>query len=105
MKQVHLNFGEGFSHDFNIEIEKEKNGTFTKLVRTTSTQWTKDARGKQTVGIGDDGSGLHVVFERGTEVILDYDEAEELFILLTQLEFTPFEIKETKTTFAWPEKS
>ncbi len=105
MKQVHLNFGEGFSHDFNIEIEKEKNGTFTKLVRTTSTQWTKDARGKQTVGIADDGSGLHVVLERGKDFILDYDEAEELFILLTQLEFTPFEIKETKTTLAWPEKS
>jgi hypothetical protein len=102
MKQVHLNFGEGFSHDFNIEIEKEKNGTFTKLVRTTSTQWTKDARGKQTVGIADDGSGLHVVLERGKDFILDYDEAEELFILLTQLEFTPFEIKETKTALAWP---
>ncbi len=102
MKQVHLNFGEGFSHDFNIEFEKEKNGTFTKLVRTTSTQWTKDARGKQTVGIADDGSGLHVVLERGKDFILDYDEAEELFILLTQLEFTPFEIKESKTTFAWP---
>lgn len=102
MKQVHLNFGEGFSHDFNIEVEKHKPGKFTKLIRTTSTQWTKDARGKQTVGIADDGSGLHIVFERGTEVHLDYDEAEELLILLTQLEFTPFEIKETKTTFAWP---
>lgn len=102
MKQVHLNFGEGFSHDFNIEFEEEKNGKFTKLVRSTSTQWTKEARGKQSVGIADDGSGLHVVFERGTEVHLDYDEAEELFILLTQQKFTPFEIKETQTTFAWP---
>lgn len=101
MKQVHLNFGEGFSHDFNIEVEEEKNGTFTKLVRTTSTQWTKDARGKMTIGIADDGSGLDVVFERDKRLSLDYDEAEELFILLTQLEFTPFEIKETKTTFAW----
>jgi|APGre2960657373_1045057.scaffolds.fasta_scaffold162861_1 hypothetical protein len=102
MKQVHLNFGEGFSHDFNIETEKKKNKNFTKLVRTTSTQWTKDARGKVTVDITDDGSGLEIEFERGTKISLDYDEAEELFILLTQLEFTPFEIKETKTTFAWP---
>lgn len=102
MKQVHLNFGEGFSHDFNIEFEEHKNGTFTRLVRTTSTQWTKEARGKQTVGIADDGSGLHVVLERGKDFILDYDEAEELFILLTQQKFTPFEIKETKTTLAWP---
>ena len=102
MKQVHLDFGEGFSHDFNIEVEKEKNGKFTKLVRTTSTQWTKDARGKMTVGIADDGSGLDVVFERGKRLSLDYDEAEELLILLTQFEFTPFQIKETKTTFAWP---
>ena len=102
MKQVHLNFGEGFSHDFNIEVEEENNGTFTKLVRTTSTQWTKDARGKMTVGIADDGSGLDVVFERGKRLSLDYDEAEELLILLTQFEFTPFQIKETKTTFVWP---
>lgn len=102
MKQVHLDFGEGFSHDFNIEIDKEANGTFTKLVRTTSTQWTKDARGKMTVGIADDGSGLDVVFERGKRLSLDYDEAEELLILLTQFEFTPFQIKETKTTFEWP---
>lgn len=102
MKQVHLNFGEGFSHDFNIEVEEEKNGKFTKLVRTTSTQWTKDARGKMTVGIADDGSGLDVVFERGKRLSLDYDEAEELLILLTQFEFTPFQIKETKTTLAWP---
>ena len=102
MKQVHLDFGEGFSHDFDIEVEKHKNGKFTKLVRTTSTQWTKDARGKMTVGIADDGSGLYVVFERGKRLSLDYDEAEELLILLTQFEFTPFQIKETKTTFAWP---
>lgn len=102
MKQVHLDFGEGFSHDFNIEIDEEANGTFTKLVRSTSTQWTQEARGKQSVGIADDGNGLHVVFERGTEVHLDYDEAEELFILLTQQKFTPFQIKETKTSLAWP---
>lgn len=102
MKQVHLDFGEGFSHDFNIEIDEEKNGTFSKLMRSTSSQWTKDARGKQAVGIADDGSGLDVVFERGKRLSLDYDEAEELFILLTQQKFTPFQIKETQTTFAWP---
>jgi hypothetical protein len=107
MKEVHVNYGmsnDGLSHEFNIVKEEYPNGNITRLVRTGSSGWTEDKRSTDSMKIVDDGSGLAVYLEdeKKSTFALSYHEAEELFILLMQQEFSDIEIREVKTTMKWP---
>jgi hypothetical protein len=105
MKEVHVNYGisnAGPSHEFNIVEEEYPKGTVTKLVRTSSSGWVPSKKETESMRIVDDGSGLLVYIEGEQSFPLSYHEAEELFILLMQQEFSDIEIREVKTTMKWP---
>jgi len=105
MKEVHVDYSiskSGPSHEFNIVQEKYPRGMSTKLVRTSGSGWAEDKRGSESMEIMDDGSGLLVFIEGAKSFALSYHEAEELFILLMQQEFSDIEIREVKTTMKWP---
>jgi hypothetical protein len=109
MKEVYMNHDleSNFTHDFNIRKYEENGDDVTALFRTSNSQWTKTAKGKLAGRISDSGDGLLVeLFDTDgsmrERLTLDYDVAEELFILLSQQEFAPFEIRESKTTMKWP---
>lgn len=100
----HLSEGE-FTHDYNIITDPHSFGedVVTRLVRSSNKAWTSSARNEEAARITDTGDGLIVHFkDRGEPIVLDYDIAEELFVLLSQQEFAPFEIKEFKTVMKWP---
>ena len=110
MKQVYINHSlskSDFTHDFDIIETEENSDTVMSLVRTSNKQWVEEARGGEALRIRDNGDGLLIEStDRFTStkysLILDYSSAEELFILLSQQDFAPFEIKESKTTMKWP---
>lgn len=110
MKEVHINYHAKNSplvHEFNIIKDSHDKGEdeVTRLVRVDGGGWSSQAKGKEAARITDTGDGLFVEISddnRELRFPLDYDQAEELFILLSQQEFAPFEIRESKTTMKWP---
>lgn len=110
MKQVYMNHSlssNDFTHDYDIIESVENSDTVMSLVRSSNKQWVEEARGGEAVRIQDNGEGLLIESLdkfTGTKysIVLDYGSAEELFILLSQQDFAPFEIKESKTTMKWP---
>ena len=111
MKQVHINYNllePEETHYYNITTEQSSSGdTVSRLIRSNNSDWTTKYKAAEALRVIDDGDGLHIsiVGPEGNyhqNFRLDYDVAEELFILFTQQEFAPFEIKETKTTMKWP---
>ena len=108
MKQVYINHnlkGDEFTHQYNIITDPKSNGedTVTRLLRSDDKLWANHARNQEVARITDTGDELVIHLEDGRDgIILEYHQAEELFILLSQQEFAPFEIRESKTTMKWP---
>jgi hypothetical protein len=111
MKEVHIQHNlqdPTPSHYYNIwtEVDSQKQKV-SRLIRSSDSGWSPSVKSSEALRVIDDGNGLYVSIA-GTDGTyhqnfrLDYDVAEELFILLTQQDFAPFEIKETKTTMKWP---
>lgn len=104
MKQVFTNHNhpkskeEKWYHDFDI-IEHDD---VKILNRTNGGEWTEEFKGKEAARIIDYGDDLTIIFDQKRKIKLDYSQAEELFILLSQCEFSGIEIKESKTTMKWP---
>ncbi len=105
MKQVYINHSlreQAFQHLYNIENIKGPETSATVLKRTDSEKWSDNARDEVALVIEDAGDGLIIKqASSGESIVLEYHEAEELFILLAQQDLAPFEIKETKTTMKW----
>lgn len=102
MKEVYTNHKRlplvDFHHDFNL-IEDDG---LKILNRSNAKTWTEGVRGTEAARLVDDGNKLVALFSNGKGITLEYDQAEELFILMSQCEWDGIEIKESKTTMKWP---
>lgn len=100
MKQVYINHSldtPKFTHEYNILDEEDT----SYLFRSNNSEWTDDAREKLVVSLEDNGNGIVIQFEGLKKIKLDYNQAEELFILLLHTQDSDLEFKETKTTMKW----
>jgi hypothetical protein len=106
MKEVHVKYyNDKYEHNYNIIEKEEPQGMVSVLSRSNNNEWTEEAKGKNVTTITDNGEGLLIESDDpqcSYSIALDYASAEELFILMTQQDFAPFQIKETKTTMQWP---
>lgn len=101
MKQVYINHTPTepeFTHEYNITTE----GKTSYLFRSNGSNWTNEAKGKLVVSLEDNEGGIVILFEGQKKIKLDFDQAEELFLLLLHTQDTELEFKETKTTLKWP---
>lgn len=102
MKQVYTNHKRlpliDFHHDYDL-IEDSDN----KLLNKSNTKtWNEEYRGKEAARLIDNGNEFIIVFDEKRRLKIDYAEAEQLFILLSQCKWDGIEIKESKTTMKWP---
>jgi hypothetical protein len=102
MKQVYTNVARLPKQKWQHNFDLVKNDNEIILNRSNNSDWVDDVRGKESARVTDTGNGLVVIFDQEKKVKLDYDQAEELFILLSQCEWDGIEIKESKTTMKWP---
>lgn len=105
MKQVHINFDlskNNFEHAYDIKESNTCCGKAHILTRSDNNTWSAFARGEEAMRITDTGNELKICLEEGETIELDYHLAEELFILLSQLQFAKIKILNTKTEFEWP---
>ena len=89
MKQVYTNHSrlpnENWQHDFDL-IEEDD---VKFLMRSNnSTSWTDEFKGIESARLKDTGNGLIAIFGHEKKIELGYDQAEELFILLSQCEYS-----------------
>jgi hypothetical protein len=101
MKQVYINHSakeKDFTHEFNI-IDEDGS---SYLFRSNNTDWSEDSRGGLSLTLDDDGNGVIVRFEGSKKIKLDYNQAQELFILLLHTQDTELEFRESKITMKWP---
>jgi hypothetical protein len=78
-------------HEYNIEINKNKDGYDTYALVRTGKTWSESASGQTTCTMTNDGNGYHVT---GVDDYMDYAEIMELQILLQFVSW--YESKDSK---------
>lgn len=102
MKQVYTNHKRlplvEFNHDYNL-IE---DGNTKILKYSDDKNVSSSVKGSVAAKIIDDDNSLVIKFEDRAPITMQYYQAEQLFILLSQCKWDGIEIKESKTTMKWP---
>jgi hypothetical protein len=101
MKQVYINYNlkeKDFSHEFNIIDEDDT----SYLFRSNGSEWAEESKGGLSASIEDNGNGVVILLEGQKKIKLDYNQAQDIFILLLHTQDTELEFRESKTTMKWP---